>query len=1137
MRHVLLFLTFLFGSLGFAQETPNRRVEKKVAFTQEIIVDSTSITPFDFKIFDKQLKRIDTSLYKIDFSTSRLVFTTTDSIASDSIYIHYTKYPQFLTKKYYQFDKSIIVENTTNTEKLYALGKSTTTNTFTPFSGLETSGSISRGIAIGNSQNTVLNSELDLQISGKISENISLRASLQDANIPLQEGGYSQRLDEFDQVFVELYSKNWRLRAGDVNLKNSTSYFGRFTKKVQGIFGAATINGEESTSEIFASGALVRGQYTRSTITGQEGNQGPYKLTGPNGQLFVLIVSGSETVYVNGLRLQRGENKDYVIDYNAGEITFNATYPITSEMRIIVEYQFSDRNYSRIIAYGGGGHENDTFSIKAHVYTENDAKNQPLQQNLGQDQVTILQTAGDDQNLMNAPSAVPEAYSENKILYKKEIIGGVEVFVFSNTPTDELYQVSFSFVGANQGNYMVSNSNAISNIYQYTAPVGGVLQGSYEPIVRLAAPTKLQMAVIDAAYVPNDKTAIEFELAGSRNDLNLFSSIDDENNNGFAGKFKVNRTLVKRDSSWNLNTFVDIDHLDKNFRTIERLYNIEFNRDWNLQTPLGHQNIIRTGITTNHHKKGVINYAFEHLSYSENYNGNRHVLNGNLRLNRLLLSANSSYMTSNSSQFQSSFLRASAKALYQLKKGWIGAKTNLENNQLTDKATNTLTNTSQKFNGYETFYGIGDSTRIFGEIGYKYRVNDSVRSGQLERVNSSNTYYLKSRILSNKKSTLSVHGNYRTLHYTDPNIENEKNLNTRILYSQRLFDRIMRLNTSFEINSGVVPQQAFTYVKVDEGQGIYTWNDYNGNSIQELNEFEIAPFPDQANYIKVLLPNQIFIKTAQNKWSFALVTDLRKWEKSTSGAQRFLAKFYNQTSFLIDKKTRRENTLNFNLFDGSGPNLITQNSSFKNTLFYQRGKQRYTTSYTFVSNNSKNLLSIGFQENMSMMHQLQFIHKMKDSWIFDWKNGLENTENKSENFSTNNYEIGGFNTYPKLSYLASSNTKFDVFYQFSYKQNNIGNLEELGQQRFGLSFAIANREKISLNGEFNYYVNDFAGNSFSPVAYQMLNGLEKGKNLTWSLFAQKRITKFLDLNFSYFGRKTETSPVIHTGNIQLKAFF
>lgn len=46
-------------------------------------------------------------------------------------------------------------------------------------------------------------------------------------------------------------------------------------------------------------------------------------------------------------------------------------------------------------------------------------KNQPLQQNLSTEQVQVLAQAGDNQNLMKAPSAYEDAYAENKILYKK----------------------------------------------------------------------------------------------------------------------------------------------------------------------------------------------------------------------------------------------------------------------------------------------------------------------------------------------------------------------------------------------------------------------------------------------------------------------------------------------------------------------------------------------------------------------------------------------------------------------------------------------------------------------------------------------------------------------------------------------
>jgi hypothetical protein len=246
---------------------------------------------------------------------------------------------------------------------------------------------------------------------------------------------------------------------------------------------------------------------------------------------------------VNGILKTRGENNDYIIDYNAGEIIFTSLFPITSEMRINVEYQYTDRNFTRFITYGGISHERENWQIGGYVYSESDVKNQPLQQNLSSEQIDILQNAGDDITQMSGPSAYLDTYSENKILYKKVIIGAVEVFEYSNNPTDELYNVRFSLVGDNQGNYVLVNNQAVGKIYDYVAPIAGIPQGNYEPIVRLISPTKIQMATVLGKYNPSEKTLLDFEVALSNSDQNLYSNLDDNNNKGYAGKFNGKQRL------------------------------------------------------------------------------------------------------------------------------------------------------------------------------------------------------------------------------------------------------------------------------------------------------------------------------------------------------------------------------------------------------------------------------------------------------------------------------------------------------------------------------------------------------------------------------------------------------------------
>ena len=296
----------------FAQEPASNYRIKRMAVADALYIDTVSINSSQFSLRTKDDKVIDTSFYHIDFSKALLTFKK--PIATDSVTVHYLRYPNFITRKYFQLSDTIVVDNINNMQQLYKMQQSNVVRNFTPFDGLTTSGSISRGMTIGNNQNSVMNSELDLQISGKLSDKVSLKASIQDANIPLQESGYSQRLDEFDQIFIELFSDNWRIRAGDIDLQNTDSYFARFSKRVQGLNVDVNLGNDNSKTHLFAAGALVRGQFTTSQFRGQEGNQGPYKLRGPNNQLYVLVISGSETVYVNGTPIKRGENQDYIID-------------------------------------------------------------------------------------------------------------------------------------------------------------------------------------------------------------------------------------------------------------------------------------------------------------------------------------------------------------------------------------------------------------------------------------------------------------------------------------------------------------------------------------------------------------------------------------------------------------------------------------------------------------------------------------------------------------------------------------------------------------------------------------------------------------------------------------------------------
>ena len=1113
-----------------AQEIKSLYQNKRVAVSNDTIeIEKVSISPSFFKLQTSKGAEIDTSFYKIDFKKGKLVLKK-GFTSQDSLTVRYFKYPEQLTKTYSIYDQDRVVANENELYKVNRLVKK-----FVPFDGLNTSGSITRGVTIGNNQNASVTSNLDLQITGKISDKVSLRASIQDSNIPLQDNGYSQKLDEFDQIFIELFTDKWNIRAGDLFLENRQSRFLNFNKKVQGLSAHFTLGDDENKTDIFASAALVRGQYAKSSFTGQEGNQGPYKLRGNNGELYVLVISGSERVYVNGILHKRGENNDYVIDYNAGEITFTSVFPITSEMRIIIEYQYSDRSYTRFVTYAGANHKAKTWSLGGYLYSENDVKNQPLQQNLTTEQAAILSNAGDNISLMNAPSAYPDSFSENKILYKKIPVTGGEAFEYSNNPQDELYNVKFSLVGDGLGNYILTNSSAIGKIYQYVEPITGVRQGNYEPIVRLISPTKIQIATVLGKYNPSEKTVIDFEIGLSNNDLNLFSSLDDSNNKGLAGKLNFRQRLLTK--KWQIDAFGNYQYVQENFKTVERLFNIEFNRDWNLTSFDGNQSLLITGVDFILPEKGKVTYQFEKLDFSKSFAGNRHIVNGFFNLKNWNILQNSSYLKSEGAYANSTFIRNQTLVKYNFKKNWIGTSLRLENNKERLVATQQLSTLSQRFTEYGAFAGRGDSTKVFVELGYLQRLNDSLQNGFLERVNISQSYYLKSKLLQTKKSDLSLFVNYRNLEFVDENRQNEPSLNSRLLYNDQYFNQFMQITTAYETTAGTIAQQEFTYLEIEPGQGVYTWIDYNNNGIQELQEFEVAPFPDQAKYIRVFLPNQIFVKTHQNKFSQSLTLSLSQWQNKT-GFKKVMSHFYNQASFLIERKVKRNgDNFDLNPFSNSAENRLGLNTGFRNSLFFNRGKQNHSMTYTFIDNKIKNLLSVGSQEAKNKTHQLQYIHLLKKTWLFLAALELSNADLISDNYSAKNYEVDSYKINPKISYLFNKNASWDIFYEFENKENQLGTSENLQQNRFGTSFSYATEKKFTMNGEFSLYDNKFEGDAQSPVAFQMLEGLQPGKNMTWRILLQRNLTQFLDININYQGRKTETSKTIHTGNVQLRAYF
>ena len=311
---------------GWSQDSLSNRRVKRLLVQDTVVVDSLSINPSFFELVDTKGIPLPKDWYEIDYANGTLHFSEAALQQLDSVQVAY-RYPLFLTRKVFPTGPGHYRRKHQQClGKTLCLGRSNTNTVRSPLKGW-IPGSITRGITVGNNQNAVVNSELDTNYREDWATKKCLLGPPCRMPIFPTRRGYSQSLDEFDQILLELYSDQWNIRAGDVDLQNSAKLFWAFQKKFRASHWPEEWHKDGSQTSAFMAGGLVQGVFQRSQFTADEGNQGPYKLSGPNGELYILIVSGSERVYVNGLLLTRGENADYVIDYNAGELKFNPPFP------------------------------------------------------------------------------------------------------------------------------------------------------------------------------------------------------------------------------------------------------------------------------------------------------------------------------------------------------------------------------------------------------------------------------------------------------------------------------------------------------------------------------------------------------------------------------------------------------------------------------------------------------------------------------------------------------------------------------------------------------------------------------------------------------------------------------------------
>ncbi len=1191
MKSFLPFILLIFlASTSYAQQDQFSNLRLKTidleGLTQSI--DSLPMIEGSVNVYpEESLEVINRNWYKvagnrlkwaISMDSLKNVFKTT--IKKDTaglelplrFKVQYRVLPYDLERSYAHLDSNLIQQAASGDYIGFDFSPYEPTGSISDFKGLDYSGSFSRGISVGNNQNLVLNSNFNLQMAGNIGDDVEILAAITDQNIPLQPEGNTQQLQEFDKIFIQLKRKKTMLIAGDYELQRPNSYFMNYFKKLQG----ATFSNEstvfkKATLTNRVSGAIARGKFARNTLAQQEGNQGPYRLRGNLGERFIIVLGGTEKVYIDGALMKRGIEEDYIIDYNRSDITFTNKRLITKDSRIIVEFEYSDQNYLRSIYAYNTELETEKFRVYFNLYSEQDSKTSGAAADLDSLQRSELQKVGDDiDNAFTNGIDTVQEFSEFQVKYKlvdttytvntggESTLVTDTILIYSTHPDSAFYTSSFSEVGfGTTGNYILDPSiPANGRVFRWIEPnPDGTPNGNYAPILKLTAPNLLQMYTLGSEFKINKNMGVQVEVALSNNDPNRFSKEDEDNDFGVAtlSKFYFNKPIGKK---WKVASDISYETVQKNFKALNPYRDAEFNRDWNLVNSLSNniqkidpaeEQLAGAGVKFSFLKVGTLEYKFNTFIRKNIYDGAKHTLRSKFQKNGFAADLQGSLLNSNSEKENSTFIRPKGdlsktfKKLNGLKLGVYGER---EKNSRMNPDADTLNSSSFQYDLYKVYLESNESDKIGFGANYTRRFDFAPKDAEFGQSTFAEEFNLNGRWQQAKNSNLRWNLTYRNLEICDTlltQLDPQKTFLGRLEHSMSVFDKLIRSTTNYEISSGQEPKIEYRYIPVDNGQGNYQWTDSNQDSTVQLSEIQEIAFQDQGNAVRVTLFTDEFIRTHNVQLNQSIyITPPAKWRQSKKYLKR-LSKFSTHSILVINRRTRQaDDIVPWNPFqlEVADTSLVSISSRIRNTLFFNRAHEIYELRAGMLDNRSKIVLVSGYESRRTQEQFLRSRWNLSQSLSWEFKGTLGRRFTDSELFNNRDFDIELYKLEPKLTFQPSKKFRVAFGYKLENSANQLPEANETAKVHdLNLELVLKRSSSTALRLSGSYATIEFNGEKNSPIEFAMLQGLQNGRNFLWNVVLDRSLSNNIQLNITYEGRQTGTAKPVHIGRAEIRAAF
>jgi len=1013
---------------------------------------------------------------------------------------------------------------------------------------LQKSGSIVRGFTVGSNRDLSLTSGLRLQLSGKILSDVEIAAALTDENTPIQPEGTTQTLQEFDKVFVEIRSTNLAATLGDFTLDFAGTEFARLSRKLQGAKGTASYRYAGSDGATTVSGAVTRGKFATKKFNGLEGVQGPYLLTGANNEQGIIVIAGTERVFVDGEPQTRGETNDYTIDYSTGELTFSARRLITSASRITIDFEYTDRQFSRSLFAGQStaGFWGNRAQLTVSYVREADDPDAPIDFVYTDSSRAAMAGAGDDPSKA-VLSGVTQVDSNGIYVQIDTLVAGgqpAQFYRYDPGNPKAYYLVTFSSVGPGKGEYVRQQAG----LFVWKGPGGG----EYMPVTFLPLPQYHELVDVALTLTPAEHLRINGEYGHSVFDANRLSAIDDGDNSGnaftFAAAYDPRNVWIGGLDIGGFDMRLKERFVASHFVPMDRVNDIEFNRRWGVDTLAQADEEIQ--------EASLLYRPMDGLSAGGAYGSIRrgdlqHSIRkeGSFSLQRPDLPVAIYHIeqitsTDKPDDSKSDWLRQKGSLDYTFWKLTPGVRYEGERRTITSEAASTPGPGSFRFDDVTATVNLRQLGPLGFETVFSWRTDDVFREGTVTPESRSFTQTYAARLSEWNALWSTADVTLRRKTYTEAFAqEGRQDIQTVLVRNHTRYTPLNRgVETEFvyEVATEQASRLERVYVRVAPGTGNYRYlGDLNNNGIADDNEFVLARF--DGDFVVITLPTDELTPIIDLKTSVRLRLAPRRFITPETAGEHILTALSTETYFRVDEKSTERDLgeiylLRFHSFQQDSTTL-TGSSLFTQDLHVFEGSLSFSARLRYSERRGLSNLSGGaeraYTRDRSIRLRWQLVPEIANQ--LDVVNRIDRTS--SAQVTSRMRDILSNTVTFDLSYRPEQNVEVGMKFDVAQSTDRFQTPElaaNLNAQTVRVVYAFQGAGQVRLEAAREEML---LGREVELFPYELTGGRVPGKTWLWRVAADYRVTQFLQATVNYDGRTEGGRLPVHTARAEVRAFF